>query len=473
MAAATGTTPFINPETGDTYYMPTDVGGGSFGGFGGFGGGDSGGFGGGAGGEGGFQFFTDPGVRADYPGSFPGDFSPNTPIAPVEGKTYQSPYLDTNTGRLGADTSFNPNIGAPEWLKSLLGIASVLPTPIQPLAAAANVVTNLYDANARGTSLVPSLSGLAGLAGQPLLAAGLGAYGQYEQGNTIGAGLSGLGILGAATGNPELGQIAGQVGSGLNAYNALQRGDYLGAATAAAGAADPSIAREANAVNTIAKGMDSGNMTAVLSGATALTGSGDLALATQASKLLDSAAKNDWGVVSDLASNIKRGTSDVFAGMFQPGSTGNISDIGSIFAPQGGFAPGELDRDQMAVGPRDPVGYVPDAQLISDYDVRGGSGSSAASPAPAPVAAAPSPAPSPAPAPVAAAPTQDSSELVALLLGLGLMDTGGQSPIVQQTAASAPMPAFDVNSMFLSSYLGDKNRQPRTVAELLQSLRTA
>lgn len=63
MAAATGTTAYINPESGDTFYLPTDVGSGGFGGFGGgagagsFGGGDGGAA---AGGQVGFSFLLIP-----------------------------------------------------------------------------------------------------------------------------------------------------------------------------------------------------------------------------------------------------------------------------------------------------------------------------------------------------------------------------------------------------------------------------
>jgi hypothetical protein len=419
MAAATGTTPIINPETGDTYYMPTDVGGGSFGGFGGFGGGDSGGFGGS------FGSGEAQGITSNYQGT-------ETPFNPEIGKI--GPNI--------LEKAWNYITDNPRKVLSTIGNFTVGPIATAAANAAYDVSQGVDPTAIAKNFVADTVTGKL----VPILGKEAASLGPLAQGAVQGAASYGIPSL-LKTGDVDFGNLGIAAASG---GIGREIGSEFGPMAAAA-------AR--TATSGLMRGQDPNDVF------------GNIAMNVAKSEFNQATFPGAANLAEDAWRYFNpEGSSTNVASLFQPG---NITSIGGLFAPQGGFAPGELDREQMAVGPRDPVGYVPDPSLIGDYGGGSGGGSAAPSPAPAPVAAAPSPAPAPAPSPVAAAPAQDNSELVALLLGLGLMDTGGQSPIVQQTAASAPMPAFDVNSMFLSSYLGDKNRQPRTVAELLQSLRTA
>tara|TARA_R110000868_G_scaffold112176_5_gene302325 strand:+ start:15126 stop:17378 length:2253 start_codon:yes stop_codon:yes gene_type:complete len=107
-------------------------------------------------------------------------------------------------------------------------------------------------------------------------------------------------------------------------------------------------------------------------------------------------------------------------------------------------APGMKDRDAMAVGPRDPAGYVPPSGA-GDY------------------AQAPAQAPAPAPAPVVA--EEKSPDLMPMLLAMGLM---GNEPAQQAPAQESvgPMNLADLSWLYSSQ----QQQKPQSVEELLKSL---
>jgi hypothetical protein len=231
-----------------------------------------------------------------------------------------------------ADAARLPNVDvrpftdrASDWIDRNITLEKVGPVALDvlstmnPVAALANVGYKAYDAYANDKSYIPAISAGLGLAGLPAAQLGVNAYNLYDQGNTVGAGLTGLGALGIATGNPELGRYAGQIGSGLNAYNAANRGDYLTAGLSATGAIDPSLIRETSALNTINQGLQRGDLTTVLAGATALTQSSDLAYVTKGSRILDAVNSGDFADVYNLASTT--------GGLMGAGGTGQRDSV--------------------------------------------------------------------------------------------------------------------------------------------------
>jgi len=406
MAAATGTSSFVNPETGDTYYLPTDWGGGG----GGFGGGFGGsGFGGDSGGFSGF----------------------------AEGKT--SNYQD-------AETPFNPEIGkiGPNFLEKAYNY--VTDNPRKVLSTIGNftvgpLITSLANAGydlSQGADPIEAAKNFAidtvtGKASQFLgqEAANLGPLVQGAVQGSIGYGLPSLlrtgdvdfGKLGiaAATGGigrefgSEFGPLAGAAAS--SATSGLLRGqdptDVLG--NAALAAARTEFNRE------------------TFPGAAQIAG-------------------DVWGYFNPSEPNFR--LSD-----YLPSST----DLQTAFA---GLQPWERDSLAMNVGPRDPVGYVPDPSLVADYAPSGGGTATAPTPA------AP-PAPAPATTTAAASAPQVDPSIIPFLLSMGLLDSGGGQQVVQAAPQMMSAPT-DLSWLSLNSYLNkNQPQQKQTLAGLLQSLGVA
>lgn len=323
MAAATGTSSFINPETGDMYYMPTDVGGGSFGGYGGDAGGSFGGFGGGA-----------------YGGA--------------EGKT--SNYQ-------GMETPFNPNIGKiepnilekawnyvtdnPRQVASLIG--SAVAGPLGALVAGAG--TDLYKG-------VPATD----IAKNALTNLALGRVGQLVGGATAGASPFISGAVGGAT-QSGLGSLL-RTGN-VNWDNAVNSGIVAGLGRGVGSEFGPEAGSVAGSLTgAYLRGQDMGDAATA-----AVLGLGNAALNRELFPGAGNLASSAWRYFNPNS------------GGFTDSVTNNVANL---FSPST-MAPGEADRIAMSVGPRDEIGYAPDPRLVGDYGggrepTGGGGGTSSTTP---------------------------------------------------------------------------------------------